>query len=82
MMMFGMMGPWMWLFYLVLLGLLVFGVVWFVRQMPAMQQTPSPQDTRHQEMNDPREVLRLRYVRGELSREEYLSMLKDLDEAA
>ncbi len=82
MMMFGMMGPWMWLFYLVLLGLFVTGVVWFVRQMPTMQQSVPPQEVQHQDMDDPREVLRLRYARGEISREEYLSILKDLDEGA
>ena len=78
--MFGMMGLWMWLFFLALLGLFVVGVVWFVRQMPATQQTAAPQESWRQNMDDPREVLRLRYARGEISREEYLSMLKDLDE--
>ncbi len=83
MMMFGMMGPWMWLLYLALLGLFVVGVVWFVRQMPAVQQVPTPREASHPEdMEDPKDVLRLRYARGEITREQYLTMLKDLDEAA
>ncbi len=83
MMMFGMMGPWMWLLYLALLGLFVVGVVWFVRQMPAVQQAPTPREaSRPEEMEDPKDVLRLRYARGEITREQYLTMLKDLDEAA
>ncbi len=83
MMMFGMMGPWMWLLYLALLGLFVVGVVWFVRQMPAVQQAPTPREaSRPEDVEDPKDVLRLRYARGEITREQYLTMLKDLDEAA
>jgi len=68
-MMFGMMGPWMWLLYLALLGLFVVGVVWFVRQMPAVQQAPTPRAaSRPEDMEDPKDVLRLRYARGEITR--------------
>ncbi len=73
-----MMGPWTWLFYLLLLGLFVAILVWFLRQMSVQQPARMLRESRPQDIHDPREILRLRYARGELSRDEYLSMLKDL----
>ncbi len=83
-------GPWGWLFFPLLIVVLLGVGIWLVR---AGRHGPMAMRMRHghnhglhgpwgeraaQEL-DPREILRLRYARGELSREEYLRMLEDLE---
>ena len=53
-------------FWAMLIAAMVFGVRWLRRQ--SRQQLPTPLDT-----------LRMRYARGELSRQEFESMRRDLE---
>ncbi|MDK3256642.1 SHOCT domain-containing protein [Blastococcus capsensis] len=70
-MMMGMMGGWMLLWALVGLALLVAGVlaaIWLVKhRSPARDAGPASE-----------EVLRRRYAAGEIDREDYLRMQRDL----
>ena len=71
-MMMGMMGGWMLLWALVGLALLVvavLGSIWLVKNRSSAHPGPVP---------DPGEVLRRRYAAGEIDREEYLRMQRDL----
>jgi putative membrane protein len=86
----GMMGNWgyspfawigmtlMWMIPIGLIVLVVLGVVWLARGLssegegrifPTSQTNPTP---------SPREILQIRYARGEITREQYLQMLDDL----
>lgn len=60
------------LFLLVLIGLIIL-VVWAVRQGRRSDQAGSDQP-----MPSAEEILKARYARGEITREQYLSMLEDL----
>lgn len=70
----GMMG--MWLFWLVVIVALVFGVAALLRsgRREARSVVPSPPET-------PVETLRRRYAAGEIDRESYQQMLDDLGES-
>lgn len=59
------------LFWLALLGGLVAFVLWVVRRLPAHDGTGSGADAL--------EILRRRYARGELSRQQHEQMKRDLD---
>lgn len=70
-------------FNLLLLVLLILAVVWGIRWLMrsngqktisqvAEAVAPKPQD--------PKQVLQMRYARGEITREEYLQMLADLEQ--
>ena len=74
---YGWAGPWAWPFLLVAITLklavwalivtgLIFAVRWFRRQTPGHLSTPL-------------EILRARYARGELSRQDFESMRQDLE---
>lgn len=69
------MGPLMWLFMLLFWGLAILGLVaavrWIVGRGKTGKGKAGPQT--------PLEVLKTRYARGELSREEYERMKKDLE---
>ena len=70
--MMGMMGGWMLLWGLVgiaLLVVLVLGAIWLVNH-----RTPTRPDASH----GARELLHRRYAAGEIDREEYLRMQRDL----
>jgi putative membrane protein len=78
---FGMMGGWgllgglfgLFLFLLFIAAVVVL-IVWLVRRS---SQTSA--GTRHDQAPTARDILAQRYARGEISREEYLSMRADLD---
>jgi putative membrane protein len=55
------------IFWLVILGVIVAGVAWFVRSRPGGQRRSTSL-----------EVLEERYARGEINREEYLQKKRDI----
>lgn len=68
------MSPGMWIFMLLFWGLVVIGIVAIVRWYLAhdhRQKSP--------EQETPLEILKKRYARGEIAREEYEQMKKDLE---
>ena len=66
-----------WLIFAVLLGLLVLAVVYaFTRMGVAARMRPAPAAPAR--LDDPVGILRMRYARGELSREEFLQASDDL----
>lgn len=71
---FGMMGLYWFLSVLMLLAAIVF-VIWAIFRM----RTPGPH-AHHEPYDRAIEVLRERYARGEISREEYLERLEDLQD--
>lgn len=84
----GMMGaytPYGWLgllFNLAILAALGLGivllVVWLVRRASPGSSNPSIASVQSNLHQTPREILQIRYARGEISREEYQQMLEDL----
>ncbi len=69
------MGPWMWLISLaVFIGFIVVAV-WIVRWIG---QGPPPRSTDTSQRDRALEILRERYARGEISREEFERMQRDL----
>jgi putative membrane protein len=67
-MMFGMVLFW---------GLLIFAAVWLVK---LLFQSGKSQSDRSQGQLTPTEILEIRYARGEITREQYDQMRKDLQE--
>ena len=71
-------------FNLILWVLIILAVVWGIRwilkstSVPATATSPTSSQT-PTKSEDPRQLLQLRYARGEITREEYLQMLKDLE---
>jgi putative membrane protein len=63
--------------FLLLIGGLVVGVVWLVRQGPGGFDGGTPQAEGRTE-EEALEILRRRYARGEISREEFESMREDI----
>lgn len=61
-----------WLFWLVVLGLIVWAVVTVVKNSQRRIEPPGTPDS-------PIEILKRRYARGEISREEFEQMKKDLE---
>ncbi len=73
---------WIGLIINLVLTLLVFGgfiwlIVWVVRKATGQG---SPFTASSEALPSPKEVLQIRYARGEISREEYQQMLNDLNE--
>ncbi|MFO7983374.1 MAG: SHOCT domain-containing protein [Desulfuromonadales bacterium] len=70
----GMMGPLMWLFMILLWGFAMLGVVCAVRWLVSRNKTGEDQDS-----PAPLDILKARYARGEISREEFERMKKDME---
>ncbi len=69
-----------WLVGLVIVGAVIWFVFWLVRHSAdASPAAPSSGHTEGETVISPKEALQLRYVRGEITREQYLTMLKDLE---
>ena len=66
---FLLMGIWMVFFWAIVIGGIVVFVAWLSGQARIRPSTPE----------DPRDILRRRYASGEITREQYESMLKDLE---
>lgn len=69
-----MMSPGMWIFMLLFWGLVIVGIVSIIRWLVGRGQR---QDRSQSET--PLEILQKRYARGEIEREEYERMKKDLE---
>ena len=82
--MMGMMGGWMLLWGLVGIALLVVAVlaaIWLVKQRtPARPDAASRGPGQRGEAPSAQELLRRRYAAGEIDREDYLRMQRDLSE--
>lgn len=53
-------------------------VVWLVRRFAPSQQETAISQYRPETQPTPQDILQIRYVRGEISRDEYQQMLSDL----
>jgi len=83
-------GDWAWgmwfmpLIWFLVLAAIVVGVIFLVRAVNRSQSSPAGETTaaeRHAPppVEDPREILKRRYVRGEIDRDEYLQKRDDLE---
>jgi putative membrane protein len=70
----GVMGPLAWIFMLLLWGFAVFGLVWAVRLLFPGSETGEENKDRE----TPLEILKARYARGEIDKEEFERIKKDL----
>lgn len=68
------MGPVGWIFMLLFWGVIIFGLILAVRWM-SNQGNPG----RKKQPQTPLEILKARYARGEISRDEFERMKKDLE---
>ncbi len=85
----GWFGGWGWfgallnLFLLLLfVGGMVWLVVWLVRRSGygrGMSAAPFQAPAAHAAADEPKVILKARYARGEITREQYLQMLRDLE---
>jgi len=68
----------MWLIPVGILSLVILGIAGLVRSLTSDDQgsTPPP---RTNDQSTPREILQSRYARGDITREQYLEILADLD---
>jgi len=67
---------------LVVVGGVIWLIIWLVRRAGGsalFQQGSAPGNPPTPPNISPKEALQLRYVRGEITREQYLNMLKDLE---
>jgi putative membrane protein len=71
----GMMGPLMWVFMLLLWGFAIFGLICAVRWLV----TRGKAGEEHKAPETPLELLKARYARGEIGREEFERMRKELE---
>jgi len=70
-----MMGPVMWIFMLLLWGFVIFGVICAVRWLIVR----SKPDGNNFHSETPLEILKKRYARGEISKDEFEQRKKDLE---
>ncbi len=80
-----MMPHWGWsllmgLFWLLILAGLIVGIMWLVREYGGREFAGGPAQGPPDRRESPREILDRRYAEGELSREEYEEMKRDLEE--
>ena len=73
-------GIFMGVFWLLVIALIVFAIVYLVRQTGGRQFAGGPRGGPPPDRESPRDILDRRYAEGELSREEYEQMKKDLKE--
>ncbi len=63
---------------LALIGGIAALAIWLVRRLSAGDSGESSHEDHAQAQPSPRELLKIRYARGEITREQYLQMLDDL----
>jgi putative membrane protein len=71
----GMMGPAMWVFMLLLWGFAILGLICVVRWLITRGNAGGEQGA----PSTPLDILKMRYARGEIGREEYERMRQDLE---
>lgn len=69
-----MMNPGMWIFMLLFWGLVIVGIVGIIRWLAGRDNRQN-----QSESETPLEILQKRYARGEIEREEYERMKKDIE---
>ena len=63
-------GGWMMILWIVIIVLIVWGIVWVVKNSSSKSDTP--------EKRTPLDIARERYAKGEISKEEYEELKKNL----
>ena len=63
-------GGWMWILWIVIIGLIIWGIVALVQH--------SSSTTNTSQKRDPLEIARERYAKGEIKKEEYEEIKKNL----
>ena len=63
-------GGWMWILWIVIIILVVWGVIALVKHSSSTSNTP--------QKHDPLEIAKERYARGEITKEEYEEIKKNL----
>lgn len=71
----GMMNPVMWIFMLLLWGFAIFGLICAVRWLATRGKGEKEQES----PDAPLDILKRRYAKGEIDREEFEHMKKDLE---
>jgi putative membrane protein len=71
----GMMNPVMWIFMLLFWGLAIFGLIFVVRWLVTLGKTRKEK----QGPETPLDILKARYARGEIGKEQFEQMKKDLE---
>jgi putative membrane protein len=71
----GVMSPVMWIFMILFWGLVIFGLIYFFRWIVAQGKSDGGKETSPK----PLEILKARYARGEISKEQFEQMKKDLE---
>ena len=71
----GMMGPGMWIFLILFWGFAIFGVVCAVRWLATRDKSAKEKEA----SETPLDILKARYAKGEIGKEEFEKMKKDLD---
>lgn len=69
----------MWLVPVGFVVLVVLGIVWLVRGLTSSGEGKADTVQQAEAQPSPREILQIRYARGEITREQYLQMLEDLN---
>jgi putative membrane protein len=63
-------GGWMWILWIVIIGLVIWGVIALVKHSSSTSNTT--------QKRDPLEIAKERYARGEITKEEYEEIKKNL----
>ncbi len=66
-------------FWILIILVIVWGIRWLLRNVNGVTSAASSATGSRATADDPKRLLQLRYARGEITREEYLQMLADLE---
>ncbi len=69
----------MWLVPVGIVLLVILGIIWLVRNYPAISRGNTIVDQEQESPTSPREILQRRYASGDLTRDQFLQMLDDID---
>lgn len=62
-----------------ILLLVIFGIVWLVRSVTSNTRGNSTINQQQESLTSPREIIQIRYANGDITREQYLQMLDDIE---
>lgn len=71
----GMMNPMMWIFMILVWGIFIIGLVFLVRWLVGLGKSDGGRETSQK----PLDILKASYARGEISKEQFAQMKKDLE---
>ncbi len=69
----------MWLIPVGFVVLVALGIIWLVRGFSPTGESSATINQRDESHSSPREILQIRYASGEITRDQYLQMLDDLE---